>query len=118
MLFNWLYARHTGGDFLLRIEDTDTERNRPELIEAIFDAHALAGPRLGRRARPPVRSLRCLPRGRAQLVESGAAYVCDCTPDAVARRAKERGGPPGYDGYCRDRGLDAGRRPCAALPGT
>ena len=36
-LFNWLFARHTGGQFLLRIEDTDAERNRPELTENILD---------------------------------------------------------------------------------
>ena len=36
-LFNWLYARTTGGTFVLRIEDTDVDRNRPELIDVIFD---------------------------------------------------------------------------------
>lgn len=108
MLFNWLYARHTGGEFLLRIEDTDTERNRPELIEAIFDAMHWLG--LEWDGEPVHQSDRFdayrLAAGR--LVESGAAYACDCTPDAVAARAKDRGGPPGYDGYCRDRGLTPG----------
>src|SRR5680860_1592773 len=37
-LFNWMFARHTGGEFLLRVEDTDLERSRPELIEAILDS--------------------------------------------------------------------------------
>jgi glutamyl-tRNA synthetase len=43
-----------------------------------------------------------------QLEASGHAYWCDCTRDAVDARAKERGGPPGYDGFCRERGLLAG----------
>jgi glutamyl-tRNA synthetase len=43
-----------------------------------------------------------------QLEASGHAYWCDCTRDAVDARARERGGPPGYDGFCRDRGLAAG----------
>ncbi len=54
-LFNWLYARHTGGTFILRIEDTDAARNKPEYVEVIF--HALQwlgldwdeGPQSGRR---------------------------------------------------------------------
>lgn len=108
VLFNWLFARHTGGEFLLRIEDTDTERNRPELIEAIFDAMHWLG--LGWDGEPVHQSERfdAYRAASARLVESGAAYVCDCTPDASAARAKERGGPPGYDGHCRDRGLTPG----------
>jgi glutamyl-tRNA synthetase len=40
-----------------------------------------------------------------RLLATGSAYSCDCTPEAVQARARQRGGPPGYDGYCRDRGL-------------
>lgn len=108
VLFNWLYARHTGGEFLLRVEDTDTERNRPELTEAIFEAMEWLG--LGWDGDVVHQSDR-FDRYRdaaARLVASGAAYYCDCTADAVAARAKERGGAPGYDGHCRDRGLEAG----------
>src|SRR5690606_5769324 len=43
-----------------------------------------------------------------EMAERGLAYWCDCTGEAVQARAKERGGPPGYDGFCRDRGLAAG----------
>jgi glutamyl-tRNA synthetase len=43
-----------------------------------------------------------------RLVSTGAAYVCDCTPEEVGERARQRGGPPGYDGHCRDRGLEDG----------
>ncbi len=49
-LFNWLYARHTGGKFVLRIEDTDQERNTPESIGVILDGLRLAGTGLGRGA--------------------------------------------------------------------
>ncbi len=59
-LFNWLYARHTGGTMLLRIEDTDRERSTDAAVAAILDGLDLAWPRLARRADPPVR-----PRWRA-----------------------------------------------------
>lgn len=108
VLFNWLFARHCGGEFLLRIEDTDTERNRPELIEAIYDAMRWLG--LDWDGEPVHQSDRfeVYQQAAARLVESGRAYACDCTPEAVQARARERGGPPGYDGHCRDRGLDPG----------
>jgi glutamyl-tRNA synthetase len=108
VLFNWLWARHTGGEFLLRIEDTDTERNRPELTDAIFSAMEWLG--LGWDGDVIHQSDR-FDHYRAaadRLFASGAAYACDCTSEAVAARAKERGGPPGYDGHCRDRGLEPG----------
>jgi glutamyl-tRNA synthetase len=106
VLFNWLEARRTGGELLLRIEDTDTERNRPELTQNILDMLQWLG--LGWDGEPTHQSDR-LDRYRAaadQLRAAGRAYWCDCTPDAVQARAKERGGPPGYDGFCRDRGLE------------
>jgi glutamyl-tRNA synthetase len=108
VLFNWLYARHTGGEFLLRIEDTDTERNQPELIDAIFDAMHWLG--LEWDGEPIHQSDRfdAYRRAADALGASGAAYWCDCSTDAVAARAKERGGPPGYDGFCRDRALGPG----------
>jgi glutamyl-tRNA synthetase len=106
VLFNWLEARRTGGELLLRIEDTDTERNRPELTQNILDMLQWLG--LGWDGEPTHQSDR-LDRYRAaadQLRAAGRAYWCDCTPEAVQARAKERGGPPGYDGFCRDRGLE------------
>ncbi|HET8930272.1 MAG TPA: glutamate--tRNA ligase [Acidimicrobiales bacterium] len=108
VLFNWLYARHTGGEFLLRVEDTDTMRNRPELTEAIFSAMEWLG--LGWDGDVVYQSGRFDHYRDAadRLIASGAAYACDCTADAVAARAKERGGPPGYDGHCRDRELEPG----------
>lgn len=108
MLFNWLFARHVGGEFLLRIEDTDTERNQPELIEAIFDAMRWLG--LTWDGEPVYQSERFDEYHAAAdaLVASGNAYYCDCRHEDVQARATERGGPPGYDGFCRDRALEAG----------
>lgn len=108
MLFNWLHARRHGGEFLLRIEDTDTERNRPELTEAIFEA--LEWLDLGWDGEVVYQSQRLdnYHRAAEQLRASGHAYHCDCTAEDVAARAAERGGPPGYDGHCRNRDLGPG----------
>jgi glutamyl-tRNA synthetase len=107
-LFNWLFARQTGGTFILRIEDTDTARNRAEHIEGIQSAMRWLG--LDWDEGPYFQSERGALYADAieKLLAAGAAYACDCTPEQVQARAKERGGPPGYDGHCRDRGLEPG----------
>jgi len=104
-LANWLFARHTGGSFLLRIEDTDAERNRPELVGNVLEMLGWLG--LEWDGEPVHQSDRfALYRdAAARLLAAGAAYACDCTPEAVAARHAERGGKPGYDGHCRDRRL-------------
>jgi glutamyl-tRNA synthetase len=107
-LFNWLFARRTGGAFLLRIEDTDAERNRPELTDNILDMLRWLGldwddgevHQSDRAADHVAAALR--------LADTGHAYWCDCTAEDVAARNKAAGGKPGYDGFCRDRGLSAG----------
>ncbi len=107
-LFNWLYARHTGGTMLLRIEDTDTDRSNPELIDMIFRTLEWLG--IDWDEEPEHQSRRA-DRYRAatdELLASGRAYRCDCTRDQIDARAAERGGKPGYDGFCRDRGVAAG----------
>jgi glutamyl-tRNA synthetase len=107
-LFNWLYARHTGGEMLLRIEDTDTDRSKPELTQMIFDTLEWLG--IDWDAEPEYQSRRG-ERYRAatdRLLADGRAYRCDCTRDAIDARAKERGGKPGYDGFCRDRDVQPG----------
>jgi glutamyl-tRNA synthetase len=108
VLFNWLHARRTGGEMVLRIEDTDTERNRPELTQNILDMLQWLG--LGWDGEVTYQSDRMhLYRDAAdRLLAAGRAYWCDCTAEASQARAKERGGPPGYDGFCRDRGLGPG----------
>jgi glutamyl-tRNA synthetase len=107
-LFNWLFARQTGGTFVLRIEDTDTARNRPEHVEGILRAMLWLG--LDWDEGPYYQSQRrdLYQAAIERLLEERTAYVCDCTPEMVAERARERGGPPGYDGHCRDRGLSPG----------
>ena len=66
-LFNWLYARHTGGKFLLRIEDTDRARSTPGGDGGDLRGAALAGPRLGRRRDQPVRTrAAATPRSRTR----------------------------------------------------
>ena len=103
-LYNWLFARQQGGTFVLRIEDTDAERNREEWVDGIYDAMRWVGLDWDELYRQSERT--GLHRQAAdRLVESGRVYGCDCTRDDVDARAKERGGPPGYDGFCRDRGL-------------
>jgi glutamyl-tRNA synthetase len=106
-LFNWLFARQNDGTFILRIEDTDTARNRPEHIEGIMRALRWLG--LDWDEGPFFQSERGGLYAAAidQLIASGAVYACDCLPEQITARAKERGGPPGYDGHCRDRGLES-----------
>lgn len=107
-LANWLFARRVGGTFLLRIEDTDTERNRPELVDNVLSVLRWLG--LEWDGEPVRQSERAdLHRGAVdRLVAAGAVYACDCTADAVRARNEQAGGKPGYDGHCRDRGLEPG----------
>lgn len=107
-LANWIVARQSGGEFLIRIEDTDAERNRPELIDLVLEQLTWLG--LGWDGTPVHQSDRVdLHRdAAAKLYANGAAYYCDCTAEQVQQRAKERGGKPGYDGFCRDRNLGPG----------
>ena len=103
-LYNWLFARRNGGVFILRIEDTDTERNREEWVDGIVDAMAWLGmePDEG-----PYRQSQRAARYREvtdTLWEGGHLYACDCTRDAVLARTAGNA-TPGYDGFCRDRGL-------------
>ena len=107
-LFNWLFARHMGGEMLLRIEDTDAERSQPELIEAIFTALDWLG--IDFDGEPVHQSDRLADHVAAaeKLLADGSAYRCDCTQDAVKARNEQAGGPPGYDGFCRDRDVQPG----------
>ena len=107
-LFNWALARRLGGRFVLRIEDTDEARDRPEWTQGIVDALAW----LGVSADDPVfegpyfQSTNAAAHVAAaeQLFAAGQAYYCDLTGEQVQERAKASG-RQGYDGYSRDRGL-------------
>ena len=113
VLFNWFVARREGGEMVLRIEDTDTERNRPELTDDILEQIQWLG--LGWDGEPVHQSERqhLYTAAADRLIAAGRAYWCDCTPEQVQQRAKQRGGPPGYDGHCRDLGVERG--PTTAL---
>src|SRR4051794_23781881 len=105
-LFNWLFARHHGGKFLLRIEDTDRARSTDAAVAAILDGLSWlelnwdgdAVSQFERRGGPA--------RGAPPVVAGGHAYSCYATPagmDEKRRGAKEAGLPVRYDGRWRDR---------------
>ncbi|UFR00281.1 glutamate--tRNA ligase [Streptomyces sp. Go40/10] len=106
-LYNWAVARQSGGTFVLRIEDTDTARNKPEWVDGIVNALAAIGIHEEDPAfeGPYFQSHNAGRHQEAaqQLFTAGRAYYCDCTREQL----KERTGSEhlGYDGYCRDRGL-------------
>jgi len=107
-LFNWLYARHTGGRFVLRIEDTDRRRSTQESVDAIF--HGLEWLGIDWDEGPYYQSQRLdiYREVIARLLDSGHAYACTCSPgdiEAMRERARARGENPKYDGSCRERGL-------------
>ncbi|MGI9624987.1 MAG: glutamate--tRNA ligase [Acidimicrobiales bacterium] len=102
-LFNWLHARHTGGTFVLRIEDTNASLATPEYYAAITQPLEWLG--VDWDEGPYLQSERqdLYLAAVDQLVASGAAYLCDCTRDAIGERNKATGFKGGYDGHCRDR---------------
>jgi glutamyl-tRNA synthetase len=106
-LYNWIFARQHGGTFILRVEDTDAERNRPEWTEGILRAMEWIGTAWDEG--PVFQSERAeLHRAAAaRLHGSGHAYYCACTRDEVEARTKGAA-RPGYDGFCRDLGLGPG----------
>jgi hypothetical protein len=94
-LFNWLYARHTGGKFLVRVEDTDRERSTEAAVAAIFEGLDW----LGLKSDDEVvfqHKQADRTRGGKQLLEAGRAYRCWMTVEelAAAREAARAGGPP------------------------
>lgn len=103
-LFNYLYARHCGGKFVLRIEDTDRQRSTPEAIDAILES--MEWLRLEWDEGPFYQTGRMdLYRERiGALLDAGDAYPCECTPetlDAKREAALAEKRKPMYDGTCR-----------------
>lgn len=104
-LFNWLFARHSNGTFILRIEDTDTTRSTDEYIEAIIEGMKWLG--LDWEEGPFRQTDRFdIYRSYAdKLVKEGRAYYCYCSPEELEARRKEsmeQGRPLKYNGKCRD----------------
>ncbi len=106
-LFNWLVARRSGGAFLLRVEDTDRERNRPELTENILDAMRWLGLDWDDDVVYQADNLDEHAAGARSLLAAGRAYWCDCTAEDVDARRTEKGAS-GYDGHCRERSVGEG----------
>jgi glutamyl-tRNA synthetase len=107
-LHNWIYARQHGGTLVLRIEDTDASRNRPEWTEGIIRALAWLGIDENQYEGPRFQSANADRHREAteRLRAAGRAYYCDCTREDVIARTGDS--YKGYDGHCRDRGLEAG----------
>ncbi|MDA8261786.1 MAG: glutamate--tRNA ligase [Actinomycetota bacterium] len=103
--YNWMMARKAGGSFVLRIEDTDAERNREEWVGGILDALSWLGVSWDEGPYRQSERLGLYAGAASRLYEAGAAYYCTCTRDEIDARAKASGGKAGYDRYCRDRGL-------------
>jgi glutamyl-tRNA synthetase len=111
-LFNWAFARHYGGTFVLRVEDTDAGRNLAESYQVLYDSLTWLGltwdegPGVGGPYAPYLQS----ERGEIyrniviQLLGAGLAYRCYCTREEIEAReaARPKGAPSGYDGFCRD----------------
>lgn len=132
-LFNWLFARHNGGSFILRIDDTDLARSTEESTRGILSALRWLGidwdegPVVGGPYGPYFQSQRLdIYKDMAQkLIDQDMAYYCYCTPEELAQRRKEAmasGKAPKYDGRCRDLSLQErkskeaeGRKPAIRL---
>jgi glutamyl-tRNA synthetase len=107
-LQNWIFAKQQGGTFVLRIEDTDAARNRPEWTEGILNALDWIGIARGTYEGPYFQSSYAAEHAKAaaQLFDAGRAYYCDCTREQIQARTASQ--YVGYDGFCRDRGLGPG----------
>jgi len=108
-LFNWLYARHMKGRFILRIEDTDIERSTQASVDAIFEALEWLG--IDWDEGPYFQSKRfdIYIEYIQKLIDSGNAYYCTCSPEKLEEMRTDAmaiGKKPKYDGTCREKGLN------------
>ncbi|NPA49835.1 MAG: glutamate--tRNA ligase [Thermodesulfobacteria bacterium] len=110
-LFNWLFAKHHGGVFLLRFEDTDRERSKQEYVDSIKEALEWLelfwdeGPYF------QTQRLEVYASYARKLFEEGKAYYCECPPELLDKKRKQalaEGRKPKYDGTCREKGLGPG----------
>jgi len=107
-IFNWLYARHTNGKFVLRIEDTDVKRSTQASVDAIFEALQWLGIDWDEGPYFQSRRFEIYRDYTQKLIDAGHAYYCTCSPEqieAMRQQAMAVGGKPRYDGTCRDKGL-------------
>ncbi|MCX7794591.1 MAG: glutamate--tRNA ligase [Thermodesulfovibrionales bacterium] len=104
-LFNWLFARHNKGVFILRIEDTDRSRSTEEFIEAIIEGMRWLGLDWDEGPYRQTDRLDIYKSYAERLLKDGNAYYCYCSPEELEERrrlALASGRPPKYDGRCRD----------------
>ena len=105
-LFNWLYAKHTGGKFLLRIEDTDQKRSTDEAIDAIYEGLSWLGLDWDGEAVSQHARQERHQQVAQELLSNGLAYKCYCSPEELEEMrlmAKAEGRTMLYDGRWRDR---------------
>jgi glutamyl-tRNA synthetase len=114
-LFNWLFARHHGGKFILRIEDTDQTRSTDESIQIILDGMKWLGLDWDEGPFRQTERMDVYREHVERLLKAGKAYHCYCTPEELEARRKEAmaaGRPPKYDRKCRSLSAPiAGRTP-------
>ena len=104
-LFNWLFARHEGGTFILRIEDTDLERSTKEHEQSILEGMRWLGMDWDEGPYYQTQRMDLYREHVQQLLEAGKAYPCTCAPEeleAKRQQALAEGRKPKYDGTCRN----------------
>ncbi len=110
-LFNWLFARHHQGIFLLRFEDTDRERSKQEYVDSIREALEWLGLDWDEGPYFQMERMDIYREYAQRLFEEGKAYYCECSPEILEEKRKKalaEGRKPKYDGTCRDKGLGPG----------
>ncbi|MFQ5993373.1 MAG: glutamate--tRNA ligase [Nitrospiraceae bacterium] len=107
-LFNWLFARHMQGQFILRIEDTDQSRSTDDAIQAILDGMGWVGLTWDEGPYRQTERMELYRQHAMKLLDAQRAYWCVCTAEELEARRKEaqaKGLPVKYDGRCRERGI-------------
>jgi glutamyl-tRNA synthetase len=110
-LFNWLFARHNKGKFILRFEDTDKERSKPEYVDSIISALKWLGLEWDEGPYFQSERIEIYQKYAKKLFEEGKAYYCECSKEVLEKKKEEmlkRGLKPRYDGTCRDKNLGPG----------
>jgi len=105
-LFNYFFAKAKGGKFILRVEDTDTERNKPEFEREIMESLAWLGMKWDEGPFHQTKRFDVYRSYVTQLLQKQKAYRCYCSPEALAQMRKDAeaaGKKPKYDGRCRNR---------------
>ena len=116
-IYNWLFAHHHNGSFILRIEDTDRQRYNDQSLEDIMNAlrmldlHWDEGPETGGNFGPYFQSerLELYHKAAQWLVDNGFAYYCNCTAerlDEIRKKQKAEKHRTAYDRFCRNKGIE------------